>query len=317
MILPAPENLKPWARFPLTWTLTLLNVLIFVLIFSGTNNEEYNQKKVLENESVQVAGRLYFQYLQTLSPEFLFAKPEWVLHLKASNAEQMETLGMFAIRDADFLKQAETMSFKGDAVRIESWKSELKDFKSYYFNQSVFQFGLYTFDRPLAWLTYQFSHSGWIHLFSNMVFLIALGTAVEALAGSGMLLVIYLLGGAFGGLAFLLLNAHGSVPMIGASASVSALLAFYCVVEPRKRVRFLYFISPIPGHNGFIYLPTLLIFPLFLLVDFASLLSTPDGLASGVAYSAHVGGTLFGLIFGLGFFFYRGWSQSQALTKSS
>jgi len=73
-------------------------------------------------------------------------------------------------------------------------------------------------------------------------------------------------------------------------------LAFYCIAEPRLRVRFAYFISPVQGHFGFIYLPTLLIAPLFLLSDFGSLLATPEGLGGGVAYSAHIGGTLIGSI---------------------
>jgi membrane associated rhomboid family serine protease len=113
------------------------------------------------------------------------------------------------------------------------------------------------------------------------------------------LLALYVLGGVAGGAAFLSYNGPGVIPMVGASASISALLAFYFIVETRRRVRFVYFISPFPGHNGFIYLPTLLIFPLFLLVDFTNLLSSPDGLGGGVAYSAHAGGTLFGILSGI------------------
>ncbi len=95
--------------------------------------------------------------------------------------------------------------------------------------------------------------------------------------------------------------------MVGASASISALLAFYCIVETRIRIRFLYFVSPMPGQYGAIYLPTLLIVPLFLVVDLANLWSTPEGLGGGVAYAAHIGGTVMGLIAG---FVYR-WQRAH------
>lgn len=125
---------------------------------------------------------------------------------------------------------------------------------------------------------------------------------MEVLVGSWALLFIYLLGGLAGGWGFLFLDPQGTVPMVGASASISALLAFYCFAELRTRVRFVYFVSPIPGHWGPIYLPTLLIIPLFLVSDLANLWSTPEGLGSGVAYAAHLGGAVAGAFIAL---FYR------------
>lgn len=313
MILPVPENFTPWAKYPLTWTLVALNIFIFVLIFNG-RSEDYESQRILQTDEVVVTGKLYLQYLQHLPAEQWQSKPLWIRSMKSQNSDQMETLGAYALRDADFMQAADNMAFQGDEVRIESWKQELTQFKDYYFHQIIFLFGLHSFEnRPLSWITYQFSHSGWLHLFSNLVFLIVMAMAVEALAGSWMLIFVYLLGGAAGGMVFLLMNSHGAVPMVGASASVSALLAFYCVIEPRRRVRYAYFISPLPNQYGFVYLPTYLIFPLFLLVDFGSLLSTPEGLGSGVAYSAHIGGTLFGLLLGAA---YRYRPHPKPLTKS-
>lgn len=87
--------------------------------------------------------------------------------------------------------------------------------------------------------------------------------------------------------------------MVGASASISALMGFYVATELRTRIRYLYFVSPIPGHYGAIYLPTWLIIPMFLLVDLESLWATPEGLGGGVAYAAHLGGAFGGLLLGL------------------
>jgi membrane associated rhomboid family serine protease len=76
-------------------------------------------------------------------------------------------------------------------------------------------------------------------------------------------------------------------------------MAFYCFAEPRARIRFMYLVSPIQGYYGAIYLPTLLMIPLFLVSDIANLWSTPAGLGAGVAYAAHLGVAVLGIFFGL------------------
>ncbi|WP_374029909.1 rhomboid family intramembrane serine protease [Bdellovibrio bacteriovorus] len=314
MILPCPENnFKDYTRYPLTITLAVLNVFIFVLIFSGATTSGLSSSSLLQKDGLVLTGRLYYQYLQDLPAETLYEKPQWVHQLKAHNLEHMGVLGAYALRDARFLSSAEQLIFRGDDVQISTWKKDFVEFRKKYQQQLLYRFGLSSSERgPLSWLTYQFSHSNWMHLLSNLAFLVLIGAAVEALAGSGALLLIYMLGGLAGGAGFLLTEAHGTVPMVGASASISALLAFYCIAEIRTRVRFLYIVSPMPGHHGAIFLPTLMIVPLFLIVDLANLWSTPEGLGSGVAYAAHLGGTLLGALAGI---LYR-WKSSAVLTQS-
>ncbi|MBO9666229.1 MAG: rhomboid family intramembrane serine protease [Bdellovibrio sp.] len=315
MIVPCPENLKEYQRFPLTVTLALLNVFIFVLIFNGAS-PSLDNNKVLQYEGMQLTGRLYYQYLQSLSPQELQERPEWVHRLRSADADQMGVLGGYALRDASFLEVASAQTYKGDAVQIDAWKENIETFRKEYRSQLLFRFGLSSLEKgPLSWVTYQFSHSTWMHLLSNLMFLVVIGVAVEALAGSGVLLIVYLVGGLAGGLGFLLSQGHGTVPMVGASASISALLAFYCVAQTKARIRYVYFISPIEGQYGFIFLPTLMILPLFLVVDLANLWATPEGLGSGVAYAAHLGGSVFGLLGGLAYR-YGARSRSRTLTET-
>ena len=298
MILPNPANLRETTKFPLTWTLLGLNIFIFFLIFSGSKST-LNMNYLLQEEGLQLTGRLYFQYLQEAPPAQLYAKPEWVRQIRSNNLENLSILGSYALRDGDFLQVAEKLAYHGDSVQIMSWKKEIGGFRDNYREQLMFRFGLSSLAQgPLSWLTYQFSHSNWLHLLSNMLFLLVISAAVEELAGSAVLLFIYVFGGFAGGVSFLLSSGSDAVPMVGASASISALLAFYCVAELRPRIRYFYFISPIPGHYGFIYLPTLLIVPLFLVADVANMWSTPAGMGGGVAYAAHLGGSIFGLIAG-------------------
>lgn len=299
MILPCPEDVRLYQRYPLTLTLVALNVFIFILVFSGMKST-LSSSPLLEREGLTLTGRLYSQFVQTLPAQTQAGLPGWVREVQNNDPEQLGVLGAFALRDSRFVSSAEKMAFYGDEVQIAQWQKDFASFRAKYQEQILYKFGLSSIkNKPIAWLTYQFSHSNWIHLLSNISFLILIGAAVEALAGSGMLLLVYVLGGFSGGWGFLLSDAHGTVPMVGASASVSALLAFYCVAETRLRIRFLYFVSPMPGQYGPIYLPTLLIIPLFLLVDLANLWATPEGFGGGVAYAAHLGGTVFGLLFGM------------------
>ncbi|WP_413569884.1 rhomboid family intramembrane serine protease [Bdellovibrio sp. HCB117] len=314
MIFPAPEDFRSYTRYPLTITLVVLNVFIFLLIFSGAPNS-VSSASLLQKDGLTLTGRLYYQYLQTLPAELLYEKPAWVHEVTSNNVEQLGVLGAYALRDARYLATAETWAYKGDEIQINQWRSDIQEFRKKYQEQLLFRFGLSSYEKgALSWVTYQFSHSNWIHLISNLAFLAVIGIAVEALVGSGALLFLYMLGGIAGGAGFLFSEAHGTVPMVGASASISALLAFYCVAETRKRIRYLYFVSPMPGHYGPIYLPTLLIIPLFLLVDLANFWSTPEGLGGGVAYAAHLGGTFLGVFVAL---LYR-WKAptSSVLTQS-
>jgi|GEM_PF-1394082 Uncharacterized membrane protein (homolog of Drosophila rhomboid) len=295
MIFPCPADLRNLLKYPLTLTLAFLNIFIFFVFFQETT-EPWNKLTILEKDSLVLSGRLYYQFSQT-HPKIAKDLPPWLGGVDLKDEAQMEVLGALALRDGDFLKQSSEYKFSGDPIAIASWQKEMKIFQDRYFSQALFRFGLSSIQKnSLAWFTYQFSHSGMVHLLSNMIFLLVMGFAVEALVGSFGVLVIYLAGGLAGGLGFLLINGHGAIPMVGASAAVSALLSFYCLAEPRRRVRYVYFISPVQGQFGFIYLPTLLIIPFFLIADFGSLLATPEGLGGGVAYSAHIGGTLIGIV---------------------
>lgn len=295
MILPYVAEHSQFRKYPMTGMLVFLNVFVFLLFFAGQISERMSASPMLKNESLALSGQIYWQYLQSLSPTEQKQKPAWINSMQSKDVGQMEVLGAFALRDADFLSKIETVTAYGDDVALQGWREAAVQFRKQYFEQTLYHFGLSSLQNgPASWVTYQFSHAGAIHLFSNLLFLVVIGAAVEAGFGSLTLLVVYLLGGFAGGAGFLMTNAHGVIPMVGASASVSALLAFYCLAEARRRIRYVYFISPMPEHYGYIYLPTLLIIPLFLLVDLSSLLSTPEGLGSGVAYSAHLGGSIFG-----------------------
>lgn len=318
MIFPFPENIHPVQKYPLTMALIISNCVIFLLIFASSSGNNYKQQ-MFTSDNLELTGELYKQWGEAEAADVTSRReqPDWLEKLKSGNKEQMQVLGAYGLRDAAFLSGAHKFNFQnGNQVLISEWKAKLSSYRDFYIEQSIFQYGLNSWMmNPLSWITYQFSHSSWVHLLSNMVFLVLMGTAVEALVGSFGVLIIYILGGVAGGIFFTLQNAHGVVPMIGASASISALMAFYCVAEPRLRIRYFYMLLPMNGYFGAIYLPTLLIIPLFILADVSSLISTPEGWGVGVAYSAHLGGALWGLLTGLIYFLFRKKRPNKVLTK--
>jgi membrane associated rhomboid family serine protease len=288
MIFPNPVDLKKAIRFPLTWTLVGLNVLLFIIAFASVEYESSSEKSFLKERMIYRTGLIYRHFSHPADP------------LNHVSEAQAQLWGLEAIRDDKFILTLEKIEPFGDLIEFEAWKRLALEFRRDRFAQPTFQFGLSGQSKGLwPWVTYQFSHASWSHLLSNIVYLIILGAAVELLVGSTWLLFIYLVGGFAGGASFLLLNSHGLLPVVGASASISAIMAFYAIYEPKTRVRFFYFFSPLREHFGNIYLPTLLIIPLYLISDWASYLASPHGVTGNVAYTAHLGGSLCGALLGV------------------
>lgn len=158
----------------------------------------------------------------------------------------------------------------------------------------VYDLGLYSpmelfIDYPWGLVTSMFVHDGFFHLFANMVTLFFFGSLLNRLLGGGRFLLIYLGGGLVGGAFFMLLGTllNPDVPAlaVGASGAVFALGGALAVMMPKMRV----FIFPIPAPM-----------PLWVAVigGFVILSFLPY-----VAWEAHLGGLLFGLVTG---YFFRG-----------
>lgn len=293
MIVPTPETSYEPQRRPMIWCLVGINLLIQFFVSSLPEKPSIRWSEA----ALETAGRVYLQTLSEQGEEAFLSQPRWIQLLQSENPIQMQFLGSVAIRRQQFADRMLSEDWKpaGDPVAIARLRDELRKFRTASADDLTSRLGLSSVNRDsLAWITYQFSHAGWIHLISNLVFLLLIGAAVERQLGSLGVFMMYLGGGWAGGLAFLHLQPDGLVPMVGASGAVSALMAFYALFEPRRRIRYFYFVLPVNGHMGYIHLSPLLIVPLYLVTDVAGLLSSPEAWSSGVAYSAHVGGALIG-----------------------
>ena len=91
-------------------------------------------------------------------------------------------------------------------------------------------------------LTAMFMHGSWSHIIGNMVFLWAFGPEIEDAMGRGRYLVFYLLGGLIAMLAQVAASPHSTVPNLGASGAIAAVMGAFIVTYPRDRIRTLVWI---------------------------------------------------------------------------
>ena len=151
---------------------------------------------------------------------------------------------------------------------------------------------------PISWFTAMFLHASWDHILGNLLFLAVFGKSVEEAFGRLGFLVLYVAGGLAATVtqaAITLLaspEADARIPMLGASGAVSAVLGAFLVLYPYSRIKtlVLVFIVRIPA---WLYLGAWFLYQ-FLEARYALL--NPEEGGSGVAFAAHVGGFLFGML---------------------
>lgn len=145
-------------------------------------------------------------------------------------------------------------------------------------------------------LTHMFLHGGFSHIAGNMLFLWIFGDNVEDALGHARYALFYLACGIAAALAQVAANPQASVPMLGASGAISGVLAAYAVLYPRSPVTV---INPIPFMwlfwGFFMSFPAWLVILEFFAVNLWNAFQ-PSSAAGGVAFVAHVGGFIGGLV---------------------
>ncbi|MFO7917773.1 MAG: rhomboid family intramembrane serine protease [Anaerolineae bacterium] len=157
-----------------------------------------------------------------------------------------------------------------------------------------------------------FLHGGWFHLFSNMLILWIFGDNVEAVLGKIPYILFYIAGGIAASMTHVLVNPGSSVPSIGASGAIGAIMGAYVVMFPESQVSVLLLF-------GFFFIirrvTALLFLGLWFVMQFFSgiaSLGIETAETGGIAVWAHVGGFLFGLLIG---FLFKGKAEEMSLEQ--
>ena len=145
----------------------------------------------------------------------------------------------------------------------------------------------------LSLLSFMFLHGGFWHLLGNMWFLYIFGDNVEDRLGPFRYLVFYLLCGITSGLSHLLLNLHSNMPTIGASGAIAGVMGAYLVLHPHSKILTLIPIIFIPW---FIEIPAFFFLGFWFVLQFLNAAGS-HGNIGGIAWWAHIGGFIFGIVF--------------------
>jgi membrane associated rhomboid family serine protease len=137
--------------------------------------------------------------------------------------------------------------------------------------------------------TSMFLHGGWMHLIGNMLYLWIFGDNVEDRWGHGKYLLVYLISGLVASLAHIVFNLSSKIPSLGASGAIAGILGAYLVLFPKNRIRIL-------SRMGVVHVPAIVVLGFWIVLQILSQASAA-GEATGVAYWAHIGGFLAGVIF--------------------
>lgn len=163
-------------------------------------------------------------------------------------------------------------------------------------NEFVTQWGLVPDRLNLATLvTSMFLHGGWLHIIGNMIFLWAFGRNVEDHIGGARFLGLYLACGVVAAIVQVIANPYSRVPTIGASGAIAGIMGAYLLRFPRTTIHVLFFFLFILFLD--IPAPWLLLywFAIQFFSGFAALGQT-DYSGGGVAWFAHIGGFLAGML---------------------
>jgi len=134
-------------------------------------------------------------------------------------------------------------------------------------------------------------HGGWVHLAGNMLYLWIFGDNVEDRFGHAKFAFFYLLCGIAATFAQVVVNAGSNVPNLGASGAIAGVLAAYIILFPRGQVKVLM-------GRGVVPMPALVVIGLWIVLQFISGIGSISQTAEtgGVAYMAHIGGFVAGLV---------------------
>ena len=140
-------------------------------------------------------------------------------------------------------------------------------------------------------LTSMFLHGGWLHLGGNMLYLWIFGDNIERAMGPVKFLMFYLACGLVASAAHILFNLSSQIPAVGASGAISGILGGYLLLFPRNQVRVL-------TYGRIAQVPALVVIGLWIVLQFfngiGSIARTDQ--TAGVAYMAHIGGFVAGLV---------------------
>jgi membrane associated rhomboid family serine protease len=169
--------------------------------------------------------------------------------------------------------------------------TDLVGLQTIHVGDQTFPLRLYPGPTPiyLTLLSSMFMHASWLHIGGNMLYLWIFGDNIEDRIGSAKFLLFYLICGLVASLTQIVFSANSMIPSLGASGAVAGVLGAYLILFPRRSVKVLM-------ARQIVDMPAFMVLGLWILLQIFSQISVAGGQASGVAYLAHIGGFVAGIV---------------------
>jgi len=325
MIFPFLHGILKFKLIPVTWCLFFINSIVFVVTFHSMNvSQKELSMGINDDYFVSAQGRFYAQFILDNSQSYSEILNQLAKEAVLGDEDKVSMLGGLALRNSKFLNEATDYKFKGDQVAYSIWLEKIRALRSAQGRHPSYILGINSDNSGIGtWLSYQFVHSGLLHFLGNMIFLLIFGSMLEPLIGGAAILIVYLGSGMVAAGSFLVLTGASSAPLVGASGAVSGIMALLCVLFWRQPVRYVYWLFiPQKEYLGFVYLPAWIILFLWAISDLAGYLGTLRDFG-GVAYAAHLGGEMTGVILGISVILVRkslvkaGWAEPRKFANIS
>jgi membrane associated rhomboid family serine protease len=147
--------------------------------------------------------------------------------------------------------------------------------------------------RWITMLTAMFMHASWSHIIGNMIFFWAFGPEVEEAMGRGRYLVFYLIGGLVANLAQVVADPHSTVPNLGASGAIAAVMGAFLIMYPRDQIKSILVIFIFVKVT---FIPACLLIGFWFLTQVINAGQVAHAQTGGVAYLAHIAGFIYGVV---------------------
>lgn len=290
LIVPLHKPLT-WATWPwMTTVLLLANVAVFFGLQSGdTDAMRQAQHYYVNSGLAEQELPAYRRYLLESG-----RGSEVQVFDAAARGPRMGLLVEASVNDLDF---RHWLAQSGPGADDPALRTRWQALRGEYDRRLDGIFTLRHMSRSSEWsprrmLSSAFLHADFMHLFGNMLFLLALGLLLEGAIGPWRLLAVYLLGALGSSAASVLYRwgEHGGG--LGASGAIAAMMGAFCAVWGRQRVRFFYWFGVV---FDYVRAPAIALLPLWLGWELLSLFAERD---SRVAFEAHAGGLVTGALLG-------------------
>lgn len=286
---------KPGSKIPyICIALIVINVFIYFFVQSGDNIKRQKAYEYYESSDLMEIELDAFR-------DYLITNGENITEEDLDNEQTASQLIARMFADREFQKLlTQNQIIQLNYPQFKEWREKRDHFEGLDQATVIYRYG-YSPERGdlLGLFTCTFLHGGIMHLVGNMVFLWFVGAILEKAIGSILFSLLYVITGICASGLFGLAYPLSPGPLVGASGAIAGLMGAYGVIFTFRKIRVFWSVG---FYFDYANIPAILLFPIWLINEVVQLGMSQS---SHVAYMAHIGGLLSGIVIGTGYRFSR------------